>query len=57
MFNPTQTNPSNIYSDGSGYVPMNATPQQANYAFGAGGNPSTINAYQGTPIINAANLS
>ena len=57
MFNPTQTNPSNIYFDGSGSVPMNATPQQANYAFGAGGNPATINAYQGTPIINAANLS
>ena len=49
MFQPNQTNNSNIYSNGSGYVPMNATPQQANYAFGAGGNPAMINAYQPNP--------
>jgi hypothetical protein len=49
MFQPNQTNNSNVYSDGRGYVPMNATPQQANYAFGAGGNPAMINAYQANP--------
>ena len=57
MFSPTQTNPSNIYSDGSGSVPMNATPQQANYAFGAGGNPATINAFQPNPITLANRYS